>query len=82
MVVPELYARVSILNARNQVVARLGDDSERIRADSKHAIRRNPRDWKPGKFVHPHDACFDQEGNIYVAEWVASGRVTKLKRLA
>jgi hypothetical protein len=82
MVVPELYARVSILNARNQVVARLGDDSERIRADGKHTIRRNPRQWKPGKFVHPHDACFDQQGNIYVAEWVATGRVTKLKRLA
>jgi hypothetical protein len=31
--------------------------------------------------VHPHDACFDHEGNILIAEWVATGRVTKLKRL-
>ncbi|HVJ69698.1 MAG TPA: hypothetical protein VM510_17100, partial [Caulifigura sp.] len=29
----------------------------------------------------PHDACFDPQGNIYVAEWVATGRVSKLKRV-
>lgn len=62
-------------------MARLGDDSERIRADTKHAIRGNPQAWTPGKFVHPHDACYDADGNIFVAEWVATGRVTKLERI-
>ena len=38
--------------------------------------------WEAGKFVHPHDACFDAQGNIFVAEWVATGRVTKLKKLS
>ena len=38
--------------------------------------------WKPGKFVHPHDACFDKAGNIFVAEWVVTGRVTKLKKVS
>jgi len=33
-------------------------------------------------FVHPHDACFDAEGNIFVAEWVNGGRITKLTRLS
>jgi len=37
--------------------------------------------WQDGKFVHPHDACFDKDGNIFVAEWVERGRVTKLRRL-
>lgn len=82
MVVPELYGRVTLLDQRNNVVARLGDDSERIRQDSQRTIRRDPRQWRAGKFVHPHDACFDPDGNIYVAEWVATGRVTRLKRLA
>ncbi len=82
MVVPELLGRVSLLDRRNRVVAHLGDDSERIRADSKFAIRGDESQWRPGRFVHPHDACFDPEGNIYVAEWVASGRITRLKRLA
>ncbi len=81
MVVPELFARISILDGQNRVVAQLGDDSQRIRSDSKFAIRSDQSQWKPGKFVHPHDACFDHEGNIFVAEWVASGRVTKLKRV-
>ena len=81
MIVPELLGRVSVLGKDNQVVARLGDDSARIRADNKFAIRHDPRQWRPGKFVHPHDACFDAEGNIFVAEWVATGRVTKLRRL-
>jgi len=82
MVVPELFARVSILDGDNRIVARLGDDSARIRADKKFAIRRDEKRWRPGRFVHPHDACFDKDGNIFVAEWVATGRVTKLKRLA
>ncbi len=81
MMVPELFARVTILDVENHVVARLGDDSQRIIADKKHTIRRDPSQWKPGLFVHPHDACFDQQGNIFVAEWVATGRVTKLKRV-
>jgi len=82
MIVPELVARVTILDAENRVVARLGDDVERISADAKHAIRNDPNQWQAGRFVHPHDACFDADGNIFVAEWVGSGRVSKLKRLA
>lgn len=82
MVVPELYARVTILDGKDKVVARLGDDSERIRADGKFEIRSQPASWQAGRFVHPHDACFDHEGNIFVAEWVGTGRITKLKRLA
>jgi len=82
MVVPELKARVSILGPDNQVVARLGDDAERVMAKGDFAIRQDPKQWIDGKFVHPHDACFDQQGNLFVAEWVASGRVSKLERIS
>ena len=44
--------------------------------------RASPRSGRPGKFVHPHDACFDKDGNIFVVEWVQTGRVTFLKQLA
>lgn len=81
LVVPELFGCVSLLDQQNKVVARLGDDAERIRTDKGFAIRGNPQAWTPGRFVHPHDACFDQDGNIYVAEWVATGRVTKLRKV-
>jgi hypothetical protein len=81
MVIPELLGCVSLLDKDNRVVARLGDDAERIKADSQFTIRGNAAKWLPGKFVHPHDACFDADGNIYVAEWVGTGRVTKLRKL-
>lgn len=81
LLVPELLGRVSLLGKDNQVVAQLGDDAARIKADEKFAIRGDSSKWSQDKFVHPHDACFDRDGNIYVAEWVSTGRVSKLKRL-
>ena len=36
----------------------------------------------PGQFVNPHGANFDHEGNIFVAEWVEIGRVTKLRKVS
>jgi len=82
MVVPDLVGRVTLLDKNNEVIAQLGDDSQRIKADTKYLIRRDPSQWLPGKFVHPHDACFDSDGNLFVAEWVSTGRVTKLQRLS
>jgi len=80
LLVPELKARVSILDKNYKTIVTLGSDVDRIGADTAKAIRRDPKQWQDGKFVHPHDACFDNQGNIYVAEWVDTGRVTKLKK--
>lgn len=80
-VIPELQGRVTILGKNNEVLARLGDDSAWIAEVKKHKIRMDPKAWVAGKFVHPHDACFDTQGNIYVVEWVQTGRITKLKLL-
>jgi hypothetical protein len=81
LVVPELHARVTLLDEKNQVVARLGDDVARITGQGGMKIRGDQDAWQAGKFVHPHDACFGHDGSIYVAEWVATGRVSRLKRL-
>jgi hypothetical protein len=80
MLVPELKARVSLLGKDNQVVAQLGADVERISADG--AIRNDASKWLDGKFVHPHDACFAADGSIFVAEWVSTGRISKLEKLS
>ena len=80
VLVPELHARVTLLDDKNKVVARLGDDVERVTKKVK-GVRNDSKKWIPGKFVHPHDACFDQDGNIFVAEWVSTGRVSRLRRL-
>jgi hypothetical protein len=78
-VVPDLGARVTLLDRNNQVIEHLGDDSE---ANDWNKLRIMSRDhFRPGKFVCPHGACFDHRGNIFVVEWVEVGRVTKLRRV-
>lgn len=78
MVVPDLFARVTLLDAKNAIVGHLGEAG----IDSWKPIRGGPREQFPaGKFVCPHGACFDSEGNIFVAEWVEVGRVSRLRRL-
>ncbi len=81
LLVPDLHGRVTLFDRNNKLIAHLGDDAERVRADKKFQIRQDSKQWEQGKFVHPHDACFDKNGNIFVVEWVPVGRVTMLKRL-
>jgi hypothetical protein len=80
VVVPDLHGRVSLLDARNQIVAHLGDSGAE---NWNNPLRREPREaFIPGQFICPHGACFDRDGNIFVAEWVEVGRVTKLRKVA
>jgi hypothetical protein len=79
LLVPELHARITLLDEKNSVVARLGDDVQRV--TTEEGIRNDKSRWLNGKFVHPHDACFGPSGEIYVAEWVATGRVSRMTRV-
>jgi hypothetical protein len=84
LLVPDLSARITLLNGADEVVAQLGEDPawrEQVLKDGMK-LRREPDQWVAGKFLHPHDACFDAQGNILVAEWVQTGRITKLRRLS
>jgi hypothetical protein len=82
MLVPELAARITLLDGQNNVVARFGDDEKWREEVGGKKIRQDPSHWPDGKFIHPHDACFDAAGNIFIAEWVATGRITKLRKLS
>ena len=83
MLVPDLHCRVTLLDKDNQVIVHLGDDAAwREKALAGFKMRGQRENWQPGKFVHPHDACFDRAGNIFVTEWVATGRVTKLRKVS
>jgi hypothetical protein len=85
MLVPELVGRVSLVDSKNKIVARFADDSlwrDKLKADTKKETRKHPDRWPDGKFIHPHDACFDAHGNIFVCEWVATGRVSKMRKLS
>lgn len=79
LVVPELDARVTLMDRNNRVIAYLGENKD----GKQRELRRRPREeFIPGKFVCPHGACFDHDGNIFVVEWVEVGRVTKLRHVS
>lgn len=75
LLIPDLEARVTILDKNNQLIAHLGDGTN-------YALRDKQRpEFIPGKFIAPHSAIFTRAGDIFVVEWVEIGRVTKLKRV-
>ena len=79
MVIPDLAARVTLLGPDNRVIVHLGEDTTGDWQD----LRKRPREqFRPGKFVSPHGACFDRDGNIFVVEWVEVGRITKLRKVS
>jgi hypothetical protein len=82
LLVPDLHARVSLFDRDNKPIVHLGDDPAWRAEVLKFKIRADEKTWQDGKFVHPHDACFDRDGNIFVVEWVQTGRVTKLRRVS
>ena len=75
MLIPHLDSVIALLDEDNKTIAWLGDGHPTN-------LRGKPKsDFIPGKFVHPHGACFLNTGDILVAEWVPQGRVTLLKKI-
>ena len=85
LLIPDLSARVTLLDGQDQVIAHLGEDPEWraqvVKDGMKPRKNQKGEGWESGKFLHPHDACFDEHGNIFVAEWVDTGRITKLRKV-
>ncbi len=79
LLIPDLWGVVTIYDKNNKPVAQLGDNQG---VWEKKGWPDLPHDtWVPGKFISPHAACWDQRGDMYVVEWIAEGRVTKLRRV-
>lgn len=84
MLVPDLHARITLFDKNNKVITHLGYEegwTKQVLAN-RLKLRRDPKKYRAGRFVHPHDACFDAKGNIYVAEWVPQGRINFLKKVS
>lgn len=88
LLVPDLHARVSLFDKDNKTIVHLGEDAawrekvvSSLSTKGVTPIRVQPKEWPEGKFIHPHDACFDAGGNLLVAEWVGTGRVSKLRKV-
>lgn len=82
LLMPDLKAVVTLFDRNNAPIVQLGDGRQ---SDGKtyEGLRTQAREaFTDGKFIAPHAACFDHDGNIYVVEWVEVGRVTKLRRVS
>jgi DNA-binding beta-propeller fold protein YncE len=78
LVVGDLAGRLTILDGQNRLITHLGDNLD----PKKRATNRLPEtEWLDGQFIAPHGVCWDRDGNLYVEEWMAIGRIVKLRRL-
>lgn len=77
-VVADLEGRVTVLDRTLALVGHMGDNPEPAMRARNDVL---PQYWKDGEFIAPHCANFDSQGNLYVTDWVSTGRITKLARV-
>jgi sugar lactone lactonase YvrE len=77
--VPELYARLAILDDREKLITYIGENETACKSAAWPNLPAGQ--ILPGKFNSPHGMAVDSAGNLYVAEWIVGGRVTKLARV-
>jgi hypothetical protein len=78
VLIPDLKGRVTILDKENKLIAHIGENTDPSHLGN-HGVP--PEKWKDGEFTAPHGAAWDSKGNLYVEDWNATGRVSKLKRI-
>lgn len=77
LLIPDLARRVTLLDGHDELITHIGEG-----LDDWMERREKPReDFHAGRFICPHGACFDPNGDVFVTEWVEVGRVTKLVRV-
>jgi hypothetical protein len=76
--VADLAGRVSLFDRDDELIAHLGDNPDpKLRANNGVPRER----WADGLFLAPHSVCADAQGDLYVMDWNASGRISKLRRV-
>ena len=78
LMMPELYARLTILDGDDRLVAHLGSNEDAVKVKGWPNIHDH---LQPGKFNSPHGMAADKDGNLYVVEWITGGRITKLAKV-
>ncbi len=78
ILIPDLHGRVTIFDKDNNLITQLCDNSDPAKRGN-HGVK--PNELVPGEFCTPHGAIWDRAGNIFVAEWLPYGRVTKLRHV-
>ena len=74
-VIADLPGNVMVLDRKDNLVASQGE-GECSNKDSSTVRNQIPGTFVSGRFVCPHGACFDHEGNTFMVE---AGPVTRLR---
>jgi DNA-binding beta-propeller fold protein YncE len=74
--IADLHSRVTIFDGQDQLVTHLGADPQAYHQAGWPNLPKTY--YRPDKFNAPHRVCADSRGNLYVAEWIADGRLTRL----
>lgn len=85
VLVGELNARVAVVGPDDELVGYLGDntpvseESAWPNEPGENDVPRRTSRLVEGLFNSPHGITSDDDGNIYVTEWLIGGRYTKLR---
>jgi hypothetical protein len=82
--VTELFGSIAVLDDHDVLVARLGDCGVHERPGWPNALDGEIVIAPPlgaGCFNSPHGIGVDEDGSVYVSEWLIGGRVIKLARI-
>ncbi|BBI31623.1 NHL repeat-containing protein [Cohnella abietis] len=77
MYIPDLNSRVSIYDQNDRLCAHLGEDQQAYKTEGWPNLAKSY--YRADRFSSPHGLCVDSKGNVYVAEWIHDGRLTKLR---
>jgi DNA-binding beta-propeller fold protein YncE len=77
LMTPELYGGVKILDGDDRLVVSLGENVDVLRIPGWPNLQ-GTEHVAPGLFNSPHGMAVAPNGDIFVAEWIIGGRITKL----
>ena len=75
VIVAELQGRVTILDKAGNIVVHIGTNTE----EGIGSNRVPPEQWRTGYVVAPHGVATNADGDLFVAEFSAFGRVHKFE---
>jgi DNA-binding beta-propeller fold protein YncE len=79
MYFPDLHSRYTIFDKNDTLITHLGEDQNAYKQTGWPNL---PKEYyRDDRFSSPHGVCVDSKGNVYAAEWIFDGRVTKLERI-
>ncbi len=79
LLIPELRARLTILDGEDHLVGYLGSNEQVC--DIPGWPNHESALIREGKFNSPHGMAVDSAGNLFVVEWIIGGRITKLEKI-